>query len=103
LAVLWASQLRGALTEVPLRCGVADIVTDSHVFEVKTISGWKSAIGQALVYAGELNRKPALILYYSVEPSEEKLHMIDEACGRLGVLCIFREANVGLLDEMYRA
>ncbi len=70
---LWASELDGKV-EVTLDSGICDIVTESHCWEVKTGNYWKSAIGQALAYAGELSKRPGIILFGNIsEKSKQQL------------------------------
>ena len=40
----------------------ADIVTETHAYEVEWASKWKESIGQALYYAIHTERKPGVIL-----------------------------------------
>lgn len=66
-------------TEVKTPAGVCDVVTSKYAIEVKESRGWKSAIGQAQVYAYYLNLKPAIYLIGEV-PKE-----CYEVCKKLGV------------------
>lgn len=52
----------GGQTEVSVRDGRVDIVTDTHAIEVERARKWKEAIGQALWYGLQTNRRPGIIL-----------------------------------------
>ena len=51
--------------EVEVRCkfGRIDVLTKSEAIEVKKMSGWKHALGQALVYGEATNKIPRVHLY----------------------------------------
>lgn len=75
-------------TEVPLRSGKADIVTSTHVYEVKRCRQWKHAVGQALVYASEIGLQPGVALF-GWSPTKEIIQVIGEACSRLHIDLLF--------------
>lgn len=75
-------------TEVSLHSGKADIVTSTHVYEVKRCRQWKHAIGQALVYASEVGLHPGVALF-GWSPTEEIIQVIGEACSRLHIDLLF--------------
>jgi len=75
-------------TEVPLRSGKADIVTSTHVYEVKRCRQWKHAIGQALVYASEVGLRSGIALF-GWSPTEEVIQTIGDACSRLHIDLLF--------------
>jgi hypothetical protein len=52
----------GGDAEVSVPSGRVDIVTDSCAYEVEWADNWKEAIGQALWYGLQTNRKPAIVL-----------------------------------------
>ncbi len=52
----------GGRTEVTLKGGRADIVNNNYAIEVEFASKWKNAIGQALWYGLQLERKPGIVL-----------------------------------------
>jgi hypothetical protein len=58
----WAHEL-GGRPEQRLESGIADIMTSTNVYEVKDISQWKHAIGQAIIYANKAGLKPGLALF----------------------------------------
>ena len=53
---------RGA-AEVPVEKGRVDIVNDKYAIEVDRINKWHEAIGQAIHYAEETGKIPAIALY----------------------------------------
>jgi len=58
----WAKILN-AKKYIKFQYGIADLVTKTHVYEVKKKSQWKCALGQILVASHALNLKPGLILF----------------------------------------
>ena len=58
----WAKQ-NGGKTEVTLpdktRC---DIITDDYAIEVDFADKWSESVGQALYYAFQTNKKPAILI-----------------------------------------
>lgn len=52
----------GGELEVSVTSGRVDIVTDTHAYEVEWARNWKEAIGQALWYGLQTNKKPAIVL-----------------------------------------
>ncbi len=56
-----AEQLDGE-SEVTIKGGRIDILTDNHAIEVEWASKWKQSIGQALWYAMQKDTKPGIIL-----------------------------------------
>lgn len=65
--------------------GKPDGETDTHVIERKTIKNWKHAIGQVLVYASCLNKKPKIILIEEVPTPPGYKGMIVSMCSRMGI------------------
>lgn len=55
-------QLKGTV-EHRCKFGRVDVLTQSEAIEVKKVSGWKQAVGQALVYANATERIPRVHLY----------------------------------------
>ena len=54
--------LKGTM-EYRCKFGRIDILTKSEAIEVKRVSGWKQAVGQALIYADATERIPRVHLY----------------------------------------
>lgn len=57
-----ARQLDGAC-EVALPVGRADVMTDAVAFEVEPAKQWRTAVRQALGYAGQAGLTPAVALF----------------------------------------
>lgn len=75
----FAATLEGAQTEVVVRGGRVDILTDAWAIEVDKARKWHESIGQALHYALYTKRKPAIALYdYDTLSAAQK-----EALGKL--------------------
>lgn len=53
----------GGETEVRLPFGRADVVTETHAFEVEPISRWRKGVAQALQYAAQVPQRGAIALY----------------------------------------
>ncbi len=56
------AQQLGGQTEVSVKNGRVDIVTDAYAIEVEWANNWKHSIGQALWYAIQTNKKAGIIL-----------------------------------------
>ncbi|PHN02993.1 hypothetical protein CRP01_29765 [Flavilitoribacter nigricans DSM 23189 = NBRC 102662] len=54
-------QLGGEM-EVAVTSGFVDLLTDEYAYEVEFSNKWKQAIGQALWYGLQTNKKPGIIL-----------------------------------------
>lgn len=67
---------------VPCGSGVIDIVTEISVIEVKQVSLWKAAIGQAIAYATDLNLFPEIALFgdYNYAPILNKCTSLNIGC-----------------------
>ncbi|WP_377136753.1 hypothetical protein [Rubritalea spongiae] len=59
----------GGKTEVSVVNGRVDILTDTHAIEVEFADKWKEAIGQALWYSMQTNKKAGIVLI--LEDSEK--------------------------------
>lgn len=70
----WVAK-HGGEAEVRLADGTrADIVTDRHAVEVEFAEKWHQAVGQALWYAYQTNKKPGILLVY--RKPEDKRYLI---------------------------
>jgi len=77
-------------TQVETMFGRIDVLTENEVIEIKTISEWKHAIGQVLVYCLEFpDKKPHVYLFG--ETSDYLRKQIKDAAARLGVKVSYRE------------
>ena len=65
--------------------GKPDGETDTHVIERKAIKHWKHAIGQVLVYAHCLRKKPRIILIEEVPTSPDYRGMISSICSNMNI------------------
>ncbi|GAA5482077.1 hypothetical protein [Haloferula sargassicola] len=57
-----AAEKLGGKMEVRVPDGRVDIVTDEYAIEVEFASKWKNAIGQALWYAMQTNKKAGIVV-----------------------------------------
>jgi hypothetical protein len=72
-----------------IKCGIVDILTLTHAWEVEPISSWKNGLGQAISYASELGLKPGLALY-GPKPKEKTLTSIKNTAELLNVDLLFK-------------
>jgi hypothetical protein len=72
-----------AKMEVPVRYGRVDLLTDEYVIEVDRLENFHEAIGQALHYAKETGKKPAIAIFMEEQRDEdkEKLKYVIRLCG----------------------
>lgn len=82
-----AEQLDGR-TEVETPAGRIDVLTDSHIIEVKRLEGWKGGLGQltayAVYYPHHLQRLHLLV--EAIEKNKEfKLEAVRTVCEKVGV------------------
>lgn len=57
-----AAEVLGGKMEVVVPDGRVDIVTKTHAIEVEFSAKWKNAIGQALWYAMQTNKKAGIVI-----------------------------------------
>lgn len=84
----WLAASLGPSARVEVHCsaGIADIVTDSEVIEVKRASLWKAGLGQVLAYSPDfpaLGRR--LHLFHADEASAVQYTVASQVCGSLAV------------------
>jgi hypothetical protein len=72
-----------AKMEVPVKYGRIDLLTDDYVIEVDRLEKFHEAIGQALHYAKETGKKPAIAIFMEDQREEdkEKLKYVIRLCG----------------------
>jgi hypothetical protein len=72
-----------AKMEIPVRYGRIDLVTDDYVIEVDRLEKFHEAIGQALHYAKETGKKPAIAIFMEEQgdADKEKLKYVMRLCG----------------------
>lgn len=80
---------------VACRSGIADIVTDHTVIEVKDASLWKAAIGQAIVYGHELEKYPEVALFGKADFAR-----ILEVATELSIACSCYPSDSSLTQAM---
>jgi len=61
-----------AKMEVPVKYGRIDLLTDDYAIEVDRLEKFHEAIGQALHYAKETGKKPAIALFMEEQRQEDK-------------------------------
>jgi hypothetical protein len=54
--------LIGGVREYSVESGRIDLLTDEYAFEIEWANKWKDAIGQAIWYGLQTNKKPGIIL-----------------------------------------
>jgi KilA-N domain len=77
-----ARELNG-LREVKTPVGLIDVLTSTHVIEVKEVSKWKHAVGQVLCYAEFYPTQKKMIYLFGDQGSEKGV--IEIICGNLDV------------------
>lgn len=82
------SVLENGHRDIRLQSGVADVVTGCEVVTVEYWRNWKNAVGQVLVYAEDIKKKPRIHLYvWSDEQNifEDWVSTIQYHCANLGI------------------
>lgn len=79
-----------AQREVHTPCGYIDIVSETWnvIAEVKSVAGWKHALGQVLVYAHYYPEKEPMLILFG-EASDKRQALIRSHAERLNVEVIF--------------
>lgn len=72
-----------AKMEVSVKYGRIDLLTDEYAVEVDRLEKFHEAIGQALHYARETGKKPAIAIFMEEQRDEdkEKLKYVIRLCG----------------------
>lgn len=72
-----------AKIEVPVKYGRIDLLSDDYAIEVDRLDKFHEAIGQALHYAKETGKKPAIAFYIAERQpgDEDKLKYVTWLCG----------------------
>lgn len=74
----------GGLMEVNVPCGRIDLLTNSHIWEVKFAKDYKAAIGQALCYSVyKTGYKPGIALIGKL--SKRSKNIVEQCCKALKV------------------
>ena len=68
--------------EVPVKYGRIDLLTDDYAIEVDKLEKFHEAIGQALHYAKETGKKPAIAIFIADHKygDKEKLKYVTRLC-----------------------
>lgn len=77
-----AERLDGKI-EVSTPAGKIDVLTETHVIEVKDYKGWKSAIGQVQAYSESYPKRQKAI--YLIGKTPNNLKQILKTCKRLNI------------------
>jgi len=80
--------LRGE-TEIKTPVGRIDVLTETHVIEVKDVCNWKHALGQVLSYGVFYpDRKKQIYLFGEADETED---MIADICSKFEVEVVIHE------------
>jgi len=84
-------------TEVVLKGGRADIVTEKYAIEVDRACKWHEAIGQALHYAMQLRLKPCIALIDADSLTADQLAALKSLCARrrIEIFLLKQQENKG--------
>ena len=85
-------------TEVVLKGGRCDVVTEEFAIEVDRANKWHEAIGQALHYALYLKKKPCIALFGAEKLSPASREALKRIAGRRKVEIIFLHLKTGESD-----
>jgi len=83
-----------AKMEVPVKYGRIDLMTDDYVIEVDRLEKFHEAIGQALHYARETGKKPAIAIFTENQNQEDK-----EKLTYVMRLCDYYKIKVWFINE----
>lgn len=83
-----------ARMEVPVKYGRVDLLTDDYAIEVDRLEKFHEAIGQALHYAQETGKKPAIALFLEDQNPEDK-----EKLKYVIRLCNYYKIKVWFINE----
>lgn len=92
----WSKSLSekiGGKTEVTVKNGRVDVVTDKYAIEVDYLHKWKEGIGQALYYGSQTGLIPVLALISKDTFDQELLNRIESLCTSKGVKVILLVNN----------
>jgi hypothetical protein len=76
-----------AKMEVPVKYGRVDLLTSDYAIEVDKLDRFHEAMGQALHYARETGRKPAIAIFIvdQKHDDEDKLKYVTRLCNYYGI------------------
>ena len=78
------------LREVQTEAGSVDILTPTHIIEVKNAREWKAALGQVLVYSGYFEDKKLRIHLFG-NTNKESSAIIIKTCKRFDITVTFEK------------
>lgn len=77
-------------SQVAISTGRVDVLTQSEVIEIKCVTNWKHAIGQAMVYQLSYpERKPRIHLFGKSKIKQKDV--ILDTCRKLGIIVTFED------------
>lgn len=76
--------------EVTVYGGRIDILTDDFAIEVERADKWKNAIGQALWYGQQTNKKPGIVLLVLNQEDYKYFQMLNSTLDYAGIAQQFR-------------
>lgn len=71
--------------EVRTPAGVIDILTDDEIYELKTFSGWRGAIGQLCAYGYIYPDHKKVLILFDAPLKEEATKLIRAICETLNI------------------
>jgi hypothetical protein len=71
--------------EVTVYGGRIDILTEKYAIEVERASKWKNAIGQALWYGQQTNKKPGIVLLVLSKAEYKYFQMLNSTLNYAGI------------------
>ena len=92
LAAHFSKMEEGVKTEVVLRGGRCDIVTEKYAIEVERASKWHEAIGQAVHYALFLKKKPCIAVFEHAKLSSGQMDAMKATAKRRRIEIIYLTA-----------
>lgn len=92
LAAHFSKTEEGVKTEVVLRGGRCDIVTEKYAIEVDRASKWHEAIGQAAHYALFLKKKPCIAVFDYAKLSSGQMDAMKATATRRRIEVIYLTA-----------
>ena len=71
------------------KAGIADIVSDDLLIEIKNWKYWKQAIGQIMVYSVYFPGRVKRLHLFGVKPDQKTIDTITEVCNSLNILMTY--------------
>lgn len=85
----------GGCTEVECDCGFIDLLTDTHIIEIKKGNLWKHAVGQILMYGLEFPKHTKSIFLFDIDPDP----MINDKCANYNIDVYYWDYLEPILDD----